>query len=194
MKHYCMNVPGGSWFLYGYEKLLNLLPKESPSRWVEIGVFHGQSLAFLGVEVLNRGLPVTIHAVDSFEGWPGVAQGQELRDSFDTHTAPIRGLLNGRFHVHAKRSVEAAADFADNSCDVVWIDADHSYEAVKADIAAWWPKLKAGGWMGGDDFYMAGVAQAVIEGFAPHYTLGHGWRNDPPEYVGPWPWWLVGKG
>lgn len=42
-------------------------------------------------------------------------------------------------------SWDMAINIPDNSVDFISIDADHSYEAVKKDIAAFWPKLKSGG-------------------------------------------------
>lgn len=187
LTHYWPTIEGGFWFKHAYERLLAALPTDRPSVWVEVGVFHGQSLVWLGVEVANRGLPVTIHAVDNFAGWPGVAQGDVLRASFTRNVAPIAEALGDRFVVHAMPSVEAAATFADGSADVVWIDADHSYEAVKADIAAWRPKVTSGGALGGDDWAMDGVARAVRETCPGAFLVGEGVREGNP-----WPWWVVG--
>lgn len=184
-EHYWETVEGGFWFRPAYEKLLDEL-STTPSVWVEVGVFHGQSLTYLGIEVLNRGLPVTIHAVDNFAGWPGVTQGQALRDSFDANTAPLQIALGERFQVHALPSTEAATLFADRSCDVVWLDADHTEKAVTADIQAWLPKVKLGGWIGGDDWAFGGVRKAVSHAFPDGYFLGDGDRLNAP-----WPYWMV---
>ncbi|TXI03390.1 MAG: class I SAM-dependent methyltransferase [Rhizobium sp.] len=68
-------------------------------------------------------------------------------------------------------SVEAASRLEDGMLDLVFIDADHSYEGVKADIAAWLPKIKGGGWIGGHDYrnpdprFRFGVDRAVDEAF-----------------------------
>lgn len=69
--------------------------------------------------------------------------------------------------VHACATHEAAALVADGSLDFVFIDAGHSYEAVKTDIADWWPKVRARGWFGGHDYHETkpGVIQAVDEAF-----------------------------
>jgi predicted O-methyltransferase YrrM len=36
--------------------------------------------------------------------------------------------------------------------DFLYIDADHSYEAVRVDLNAWWPHLIKGGLICGDDY------------------------------------------
>ena len=51
--------------------------------------------------------------------------------------------------------------------DLVFLDGDHSLEGVAADIEAWWPKVKPGGWLGGHDWsnpnpkFNFGVDEAV---------------------------------
>ncbi len=78
-------------------------------------------------------------------------------------------------------SVEAARQVADHCADFVFIDAGHSYEAVKADIEAWWPKVRPGGWFGGHDYHPAhpGVIQAVDEALGDLIELlpGHIWAR-----------------
>lgn len=65
-------------------------------------------------------------------------------------------------------SVEAAAQINDGSMDFVFLDADHSYEGLMADIEAWLPKVNVGGWLMGHDyrnhmeqFDFSGVDRAV---------------------------------
>lgn len=73
-------------------------------------------------------------------------------------------------------SVEAAREVPDKWADFIFIDAGHSYEAVQADIAAWLPKVRDGGWFGGHDYHenFPGVIQAVQE--APfEIDLLEGW-------------------
>ena len=52
---------------------------------------------------------------------------------------------------------------ADGSLDCVFVDGDHSYEAVKNDLPFWWKKVRVGGKMLGDDYWMDTVAKGVNE-------------------------------
>src|SRR6266576_1240811 len=118
LTHFYQDVPGFFWFEEGYRRMLETLPRTSPSVFVEIGSFHGRSTAYLAVEALNRGIPVTIHCVDSWQ-FPTPSEGAEARRDFGQHLAPVAVLLGERFVVHAMRSDEASRKFDDGSVDVV---------------------------------------------------------------------------
>lgn len=68
-------------------------------------------------------------------------------------------------------SPECSEMFPDKYFDFIHIDADHSYEWVKKDLEAWWPKLRSGGVFSGDDFSLFdsleegsfGVVKSVME-------------------------------
>jgi len=55
--------------------------------------------------------------------------------------------------------------FDDGSVDVIFLDANHSFDAVKEDICNWLPKLKVGGVFCGHDYGRKeyGVTEAVHE-------------------------------
>lgn len=79
-------------------------------------------------------------------------------------------LFPGRARIMAMSSIAAAEQVKDGSLDLVFLDADHSYEGVKTDLSAWVTKVKAGGWIGGHDFGntdpaydFSGVDRAVQE-------------------------------
>lgn len=57
----------------------------------------------------------------------------------------------------------AVSLFADNTLDFVYIDANHSYNAVTHDIALWYPKVKKGGYLCGHDYPYIDVKKAVDE-------------------------------
>lgn len=69
---------------------------------------------------------------------------------------------------------EGAAGYFDEKFDLVFIDADHAYDAVVKDIALWWPKVAEGGYLSGHDYREDkdgfGVVEAVNE-FAEEHGL-----------------------
>ena len=80
-------------------------------------------------------------------------------------------------------SEQASQTFEDNSFDFIYIDADHSYEAVKKDIEWWLPKLR-GKYIGGHDFHGGnlGVVRAVIERFGePRIFQDNSWIKKVKE-------------
>jgi hypothetical protein len=69
--------------------------------------------------------------------------------------------FTGRTELIQADSIEAADMMDDRSFDLVFIDADHRYGSVVADIAAWAPKVRPGGWLGGHDYGLPGLNGAV---------------------------------
>lgn len=67
-------------------------------------------------------------------------------------------------------SVTAADNFPDESFDWVYVDGNHTYEGVYRDLEAWWPKVKKGGFISGDDYFFMeqkfGVKKA-LDSFFP---------------------------
>lgn len=89
-------------------------------------------------------------------------------------------------HIIREGSCAAAQLFDDESLDWIYLDADHSYAAVVADLAAWWPKLKEGGVFSGHD-YVDGVlldSDFGVKSAVDQFAQGHGLqifttREDP---------------
>jgi hypothetical protein len=49
-------------------------------------------------------------------------------------------------------SIAASRLFKNESLEWVHLDARHDYAGLKADVEAWLPKVKRGGWLSGDDY------------------------------------------
>ena len=73
--------------------------------------------------------------------------------------------FNNRFRHIRKTSIHAAfTDIEDNSIDIIFIDGDHTYEAVRNDIYFYWEKIKENSTLCGDDYDgFEGVRIAVDE-------------------------------
>lgn len=61
-----------------------------------------------------------------------------------------------RYKVHRTVSLKASLEFADNSLDFVYLDADHRREMVTQDLRVWWGKIKPRGVLAGHDFLCPG--------------------------------------
>ena len=68
-------------------------------------------------------------------------------------------------------SSEALKKVEDTSLDFVFIDADHTYEAVKFDIANWYKKLKINGLLAGHDYgNINSVTKAIEDYFGSNFN------------------------
>lgn len=140
---------------------------------VEIGVWRGD----YSQQIINVLKPKTFYGVDPYELFEGMvsAPGPEYntQEDLDALASAVENRLQ---HLNQSvllrmTSVDAVAHFEDESIDFVYIDGDHTYRAVVQDLAIWWPKLKKGGIMSGDDYiksitgkgYPFGVIPAVNE-------------------------------
>jgi hypothetical protein len=76
---------------------------------------------------------------------------------------------------YKKYSEEAVHRFYDGSLDLVYLDAEHTYDGLYGDINLWWPKIKKGGILAGHDIFApehVGVTNALTDIFAcPHKIL-----------------------
>lgn len=174
MQHFYEDIPG--WF--GFADLYREAVRSFDGVFVEIGAWKGRSAAFLAVEIINSGKPIKLHVVDTFEGSANEPEHENdpelpvLRAVFDRNMEPVRHILT----VHQLPSIEAASLFADGSVSLVLIDAAHDDESVKADIAAWRPKVRPGGWLCGDDINWPGVRSAVEGSLFGWEQAGCAWR------------------
>lgn len=64
MKHFYEDVDGWFWFKPAYEFLLDTLPTDRRSVWVELGVYRGRSLAWLIVAATQKPMQLDIVGVD----------------------------------------------------------------------------------------------------------------------------------
>jgi SAM-dependent methyltransferase len=163
--HYYDQIPGYFDFEHVYRDAVEWLP--NGGTFVEVGCWQGQSLAFFLTEAWNSGKRFKVFGCDHFRGSVGdgpLIQEASLK-SIVAHCAHnLRRAVHPFALVHAESKI-GATFFQDTSIDYCFIDAGHMYDEVKADIAAWLPKMKPGGIMAGHDFNQVPVENAVREAF-----------------------------
>lgn len=132
--------------------------------FVEVGCWKGKSVSYIAVEIINSSKDIKCYAIDT---WRGSKEHQNdnsvasnsLYELFLDNIEPVKNVVVPV----RKSSLEAVKDFADGSINVVYIDASHEYDDVKADILAWLPKVKRGGILAGHDYTWESVKKAVDE-------------------------------
>jgi hypothetical protein len=147
---------GENWFTFPnlYKRFVNELP--NGSKIVEVGVWKGKSVAYLGVEIANSGKDIKVDAVDTWKG--SLNEDVHQKDVYvktDTLYPLFLSNISSLSHIITpirKASVEASALYEDESLDVVFIDACHTYDCVREDILAWLPKVKKGSYLAGHDY------------------------------------------
>lgn len=128
---------------------------------IEIGSWKGKS-----THALLSGCKGQVIAIDTWKGTKGeegnphieAEQHDIFTDNFMKNVGMFPNLKPMKM-----TSLEAAALIPDKSADMVFIDGDHSYEAVKADIEAWLPKARK--IICGHDYQWHSVQEAVTEKF-----------------------------
>jgi hypothetical protein len=157
-----MFTPEGD--LWVVENLASRLTSENPLI-VEIGSWVGESAL-----ALHRGCPrAYIHCIDNWMGSPSDLTGamavrygrSAVKDAFlkNTEGKPI--------HAWQGKSLAVAKEWKEQA-DLIYIDAEHTYESLASDIRAWWPHLKPGGILAIHDYHDAqfpGVTKAFDEAF-----------------------------
>ena len=120
---------------------------------VEVGVLRGENAR----EIMREWLEVnTLYLVDNYKN---------NEKEYNTALEILRGWEN-RLEWIIDDSVQAAQTLYD--LDFAYIDGDHSYNGVKRDIEAYWPKIKKGGVLCGHDYQkrwtsLEGCVRAVEE-------------------------------
>ncbi len=116
----------------------------------DVGSWKGYSTAFLGY--VAREFSGQVFAVDHWKGSPGIIHHQMVSDCFEIfrYNMNVLGLTDVVLPM-VMESRLAAKVIKDETADLVFIDADHRYDWIKADIDAWWPKVRVGGILCGHD-------------------------------------------
>lgn len=151
------------WFNFQktYDFLLSTISNQGI--FVECGAWLGKSSAYLCDKAKND---ISIFIVDSWLGSNDeINSNHQLAQNQDIYTIFKQNMGNRKFTTIKGFSIEASQSFTDNSCDVVFIDMEHTYDSVSMDIDTWLPKVKKNGYLAGHDYHhdWPGVIRAVDE-------------------------------
>ncbi len=153
--------------------IASLVKEHGWTRGAELGVWKGRTFLF----VLENCPDLTLYGVDLWSAQPD-NEGLEAYDGKEWQHKKFERNVRNKAEKFGDRAIiikdwttKAADQVEDNSLDFVFVDADHSTEAVRNDIKAWWPKVKDTGWIIGHDINWP-IVKVVADELLPGYVIG----------------------
>lgn len=128
---------------------------------LEVGSFMGLSAFCMAI------VAKSVQCVDTFKA---NSAGQQQMSELTTYNAFVSAISRFNNVRHIVATSEQAALVIPSDYDMVFLDAMHTYENVKADLERWWPRIRPGGLLVCHDYghdHFPGVKQAVDERFGP---------------------------
>jgi len=116
--------------------------------FIGVGTFIGDFTE----ELCRECQPARFYCVDPYVSYPefqdalNIQDLAAIREQAHQRLAPIPGLSFIRAF-----SVDEATLFNDGTVDFIYIDGNHACKFVLQDLEVWFPKLRHGGLMAGDD-------------------------------------------
>lgn len=151
---------------------------------VELGVQEGEYS-----EILCKTNPrLKLYSIDAWKAYKGYTDftRQDKLERF--YTAALERLHKYPCVVMRRFGKDAVTFFRDDSLDFIYIDANHTYNALMEDINLWIPKIRKGGIISGHDYisrteqWTADHAYGIIQA-TNQYTREHNIR----------PWFVLGR-
>ena len=119
----------------------------------EIGVYKGD----FAVQILNScDLIEKYYMIDPWrhlDNWnkPANVDNKQFEQFYDKARSRTDFATNKRVILRGK-TTEVISQISDESLDFVYIDGDHTLRGITIDLINVYHKIRAGGWIGGDDF------------------------------------------
>lgn len=150
--------------IYQQQAARGILPQlrslPAPVRGVEVGVNRGLNSWFMIKECANIEKLTGVDHYMPYLDWDRPISKSEQENSYQIMQANM-AFMNGKFEHLRMESAEAAATFADESLDFVFIDGGHSMKQVLKDLDNWVRKVRVGGLVAGHDANLFSVNFAL---------------------------------
>ena len=138
-------------------RLMSLASKSSGNVYVEIGSYIGASTCFIAAGIKKKGSG-QLHCIDTWQN-QGMTEGKrDTLAEFKKNTTKYKDLI-----IPQRGDSRELAKTFKKPIDFLFIDGDHSYESVRMDVEAWFPKLNPGALVLFHDIGWAKGVQQVID-------------------------------
>lgn len=151
------------WFVNQHQ-LKKMIANNKVETVIEVGSWLGKSSRFIASQLPEKG---KLYCVDT---WQGTILSNGHRMKSQRLTTLYQQFLSNIKHANLTHKIipirmesMEAANALDIMADLIYIDAAHDTQSVMKDIYGWYPHLKQGGVMTGDDWHWKTVQIAVRE-------------------------------
>lgn len=149
----------------------------------EIGVDEGNYSKL----ILDTNEQMKLYAVDPWlkhDEYREYDSQEHLDRVYERYVTRMKNeIQDGRCVIIRKKSMDALADFEDESLDFVYIDANHEGEHPYNDLKGWAKKVRKGGIIAGHDFVRVRFLNFTIKDALEKYTKEN---NIHPWFVLGW--------
>jgi hypothetical protein len=163
------------------KSLIASLPIPRQGKVAEIGVWQGAFSTFLLSELQPRCFFAFDifdgHRVDDWNGFTGMQlfDGLTHRQYYEQEIAPFRDTTT----IVEGPSATTLCDYTDGSFDLAYVDADHGYDAVKADASLAAEMVSEAGFLVFNDYTMLDPGKREVYGIVPvvnDLIVHRGWQ------------------
>ena len=131
--------------------------------FVELGSYLGGSSCYIAEAIQSSQTDTHFYCIDT---WWNEGMSEGLRDTyaeFQRNTSPFKDFI-----IPLRGKTDQVVSYFKKKIDFLFIDADHSYEAVSRDIHNWIPLLKEDAIIAFHDYtWFEGVKRAIEEHLKP---------------------------
>jgi hypothetical protein len=142
--------------------------KKASGICVEVGTWQGGFTE----AILSKSDVTKVYCVDPYKHFTNNEYPDGMNNlsqaDFDALFNNVQTSLSSRFGQKVEfireLSVEGSKQFEDETLDFVYIDGNHDYKYVLEDLNEWYPKVKKGGYLCGDDIYSTNLDEHDRDG------------------------------
>lgn len=138
----------------------------------ELGVFRGDFSKI----IFNKSKPQKLYLVDLFSGYFGSGD-KDGKNHINLHLEEEYIKLKDFFKdddnviIIKSSTVDFLNSIENDYLDIIYVDADHSYESVKNDLIMSYQKIKTGGFICGHDYIKNTEVELAVNEFCRIYGL-----------------------
>ena len=135
-----------------FDLWINFINSQNIKDVCEIGVYRGD----FADKMLNKCPQLkTYHMIDPWENLKDWNKpSNKSNETFDIYYSEVIKKIDkfrDKVLIHRGETKNVVDEIADDSLDFVYVDGDHTLRGIMIDLLKIYPKIKNGGWIGGDD-------------------------------------------